>query len=102
MFDGERVVDAVGLRGSGTILDISMTQVMLRMDQNGHNGESGGKMKNGRCSPRPGCIPRQPCCGPRHLPACGHAVGLMVLQPSCAGRRSGGCCHQGALNKGDQ
>jgi len=41
VFNGERVVDAVSLWGSGIVLDISMTQVMRRMDQNGQNGEWG-------------------------------------------------------------
>ena len=43
MFDGERVVDAVSLQGRRMVLDISMLQVMWRMDQNGLNGESGVK-----------------------------------------------------------
>ena len=98
MFNGERVVDAVSLWGSGLVLDISMTQVMRRMDQNGQNGEW-GKNEGWKMLPKARLYLAGPAAAHSTHP---RAVGLTVLQPSRAGRRSGGCCHQGALNKGDQ
>lgn len=62
--------------------------------QNGQNGESGGKSEGWKMLPKA----RPHSAGPdsghgADSPAETHPLGtIAVLQPSCAGRRNGGCC----------